>query len=221
MNMNKLPWWMFDTTKLIGAEDPPEGGAGNEGEGDQGGEGDEGGNEGGPEKVKPEDVTGLKSALDKERRENARKDRELARLQKAEKEREDAEKTEVQRAKEEAETANTRAARLAEGFRDERINNAIITAANKANFFDPEDAVLAVDRDAISWDQDEDNPAQVKIDRKTVENAVKKLATSKPHLVKSGTSDQGPTGGQFGAGNNSKNKGEADEATYQLRYPAL
>lgn len=226
MSNTQLPWWITDNFELTGAEDPPDGGTegtGGEGAGtgQEGTEGNEGGEEGAPKEKDPADTTGLKSALEKERRDRARAERELKRLQTAEQERADAEKTEVQRAKDEAETAKTKAARLAAGFRDERINNAIIAAAVKNGFFDAEDAVLAVDRDSISWDQDDDDPAKVTIDKKTVETAVKKLATQKPHLIKKGTDDGQRSGSQFGGGGTGSKQQEADEAVYRRRYSAL
>lgn len=221
-----LPEYLLDPNfAVIGAEDPPEGGTGNEGEGGEGegGDGGEGGEgEGGSEKEKqtPEDTAGLKSALEKERKANADKDRELRRLQKAEEDRANAEKTEVQRAKDDAEKAKSRSERLAAGFLSEKLNNAIRVAANKANFHDPDDAIMAVDRDMISYEQDDEDPAKVTIDKKTIESAVKKLATSKPHLIKTGTDDGGPTGSQFGGGTRGSKK-DADEAALREKYPAL
>lgn len=227
MSNAKLPWWLFDKFVLVGAEEPPAEGGSEDGDGgegsEEGTEGTEGGDDGsdsGKER-EPEDTAGLKSALEKERRANAAKDRELKRFQKLEEDRQNADKTEVQRAKEDAEKAKTKAERLAVGFRDEKINNTIRAAANKAGFHDAEDAILAVDRESISWEQDDDDPARVTVDRKTVESAVKKLAGQKPHLVKSGTTDNGPTGGQFGGSGKGGNNGEADEVAYRTRYPSL
>lgn len=216
---------------IIGAEDGDEGGEGGQGsEGDSGdgsgdsdsgegdgdvGDGDGDGEEG--DEQKP-DVTGLKSALAKERAENKRKDKELKRLQKAQQAKEDAEKSDLEKAQGEAETSKAKAEKLAAGFLKTSLNSAIRAEATKLGFIDVDDALNGISRDDLEFEQDEDDPSDIDIDQKSVQKAVKALATKKPHFIKSGTDDGEPSGSQFG-GSNKKKKSSDDEL--RERYPSL
>lgn len=189
------------------------------GDGDPGdGDGDAGDGSDGDEGEKP-DVTGLKSALEKERAANKQKDKELKALRKAKEAKENAEKSDVERAETERAAAVAKAEKLAAGFLKTNLNSAIRRAAEKAGFIDPDDAVGSISREDIIFEQDEDDPSDVDIDQKSVEKAVKALATKKPHFVKSGTGDGEPSGSQFG-GSKQKGKKSSDDQLRE-RYPSL
>lgn len=215
---------------IIGAEDGDgeaeggESGSGESGDGDGDGDSGEGGGESGSGSGDSEggdkpDVTGLKSALEKERAANKQKDKELKALRKAKEAKENAEKSDVERAETERATAVAKAEKLAEGFLRTNINGAIRRAAEKAGFIDPDDAVGSINRDDITFEQDDDDPSDVDIDQKSVDKAVKALATKKPHFVKTGTSDGEPSGSQFG-GSKQKGKKSSDDELRE-RYPSL
>jgi hypothetical protein len=214
---------------IIGAEDGDGDGDGEPGSsGDGSGDGDSGegdgepdGDEGdadGDDGDKP-DVTGLKSALAKERAANKAKDKELKRLQKAQKAQEDAEKSDLEKAQGEAETNKAKAEKLAAGFLRTNLNSAIRAEAEKAGFIDVDDALNGISRDDLEYEQDEDDPSEVDIDLKSVQKAVKALATKKPHFIKKGTDDGEPSGSQFGGSRKKKAKSSDDEL--RERYPSL
>jgi hypothetical protein len=216
---------------IIGAEGDGDGegeggenGAGDSGDGsgdgDPGdGDGDADGDSDGSDDGEKPDVKGLKSALEKERAANKQKDKELKALRKAKEAKENAEKSDVERAEAERTAAVAKAEKLAEGFLRTNINGAIRRAAEKAGFIDPDDAVGSISREDITFEQDEDDPSDVDIDQKSVEKAVKALATKKPHFVKSGTDDGGASGSQFG-GSKQKGKKSSDDQLRE-RYPSL
>lgn len=192
----------------------------NSGDGDPGdGDGDAGDGSDGDDGGEKPDVTGLKSALAKERAENKAKEKELKALRKAELARENASKTDLEQAQALAEASKTKAEKLASGFLKTNLNSAIRRAAEKAGFIDPDDAVGSISRDDLTFEQDEDDPSDVTIDQKSVDKAVKALATKKPHFVKSGTDDGEPSGSQFG-GSKQKGKKSSDDELRE-RYPSL
>lgn len=164
-------------------------------------------------------INGLKSALASERRLRENAERELKKRQKAEADRELAEKTEVEQAKIRADQAAQKVTALAQGLLREKLDNALVAAANKAKFIDPSDMVLLVDRSQLVYTQDEDNPAQITIDQKVIDSVVKELATKKPHLVKTGTDDGEPTGSAFG-GPAPKGQKPTEDALREM-YPSL
>jgi hypothetical protein len=161
-------------------------------------------------------VIGLKTALETERSTRKAQDKELAKLRREKEERELAEKTEVEQAQIKADKAVARADKLAAGLLDRDLNDAIRTAAEA--FIDPTDAIEGVDRKKLVFEQDPDDPSNITIDKKSVERAVKDLATRKPHFLKQGTEDGEPSGSTFGG--NQRKKKTADE-TYKERYPSL
>lgn len=161
---------------------------------------------------------GLRRALEAERAQNKANLKKLKAFEKAQEEAADKEKTESEREKSRAEKAESKLTKLAEGYRTSVLHAAIRKAA--ADFVDAEDVINALaNDDSIGVEQDEDDPSDVTIDEKTVQAAVKKLATKKPHWLKTGTSDGERTGSQFGAGKGRK-KPSGDDALKQ-KYPAL
>jgi hypothetical protein len=146
-------------------------------------------------------TAGLQSALQKERDANkkAKEDaKRLSELEAKEKEREDASKSEMDKIAERATKAEAeRDAAIAEreaakkSLQAERIRNVVIANASKAGFVDPEDAYALIDLASIKIDEE---------DKVTgVDEAVKKLAEAKPHLLgqaKKGDGVGTPRGGQ-------------------------
>ena len=171
-----------------------------------------------------QDLTGLKSAIKAERelKKAAEKkakaaDKRATALQK-EKDAKEAEKlSDIEKANKKATEAEAKATKLVEGYVKVNINAAIEKAAS--NFIDIDDVLSRVDRSLITFEQDEDDPSIVTVDKKSVQAAVKKLATEKPHWIKSGTEDGEPSGGQFG--NHKKQKASVEESQLKEFYPSL
>jgi hypothetical protein len=161
---------------------------------------------------------GLKSALEKERKAARDAQKELNRLKKQQEDAALKEKSEVEQAQAREQKAAERAQKLAAGLLRRDIDAAIRRAAEESKFIDPTDAVDGVDRSALTFSQDEDDPTEIDIDAKTVERAVKALAAKKPHFLRRGTEDGEPTGSQFGG----SKTGKVDKVdTYKQLYPSL
>lgn len=116
----------------------------------------------------------------------------------------------------------TKTTRLAERLRLREIDAAIIQAAQEAGFIDPTDAVTDFIRSQVEYDQDEDDPAEIEVDLDTVEDAVKKLARKKKHLV-----GEVPDKNRQKSGSKFRKKAGDDgdkssmEKTLQANYPSL
>jgi hypothetical protein len=167
-----------------------------------------------------DDKAELKEALRKERAANKAKEKELKRLQRQQEDAELAKKDETEAERLRRERAEERLTKLASGYLKTRLDQAIRDAATKLNFVDVNDALAGVDREALTFEQDEDDPSDVTIDEKSVAREVKALATRKPHWVKAGTDDGEPTGSTFGGAGRRKGKG-TNEETLRSKYPAL
>lgn len=163
-------------------------------------------------------VKGLKSALEEERRANRARDKELKALRKEKADRELGEQSAVEQANTKAEKAAEKAAKLSAGLLKRDLNSSIERVAKDMGFIDPSDAIEGVDRSKLVYEQDEDDPSVITIDGKTVEKAVKDLATKKPHFLKTGTEDGEPSGSQFGAPGRKK---KTTVETYKESYPSL
>ena len=164
---------------------------------------------------------GLKSALQKERRERRKLEKENRRLAAAQKSREDSEKDETTKAKDEASAAQTKAAKLATRLRDTKLDNSIIKLANGMNFVDVDDALRLIDRDAVELDQDEDDPSDIEIDEKSVKVALEALLKAKPHLLKGEQQKPPPPKSGSKTGGGEKSKEQLDEEALASKYPAL
>jgi hypothetical protein len=224
-----------------GENDGDTGGSGGSGEGgtgdtgDTGGEGDDtgGGDDGGDDDTGsdevPDDLDGLKKALKTERelRKKAEKglkltDREKRKLQKAQDDLKTAEEGEVAAAKTAAEKSAKQVTNLAAKLKQTSLENAVLAAARKLKFRDPDDVITQLARSnfsGIDIDQDDDDPSDIEIDAKSVEKAVKAVATAKPHwLIAAG--DGSPSGGSFNGGKPSGgNKNKNQELAE--RFPAI
>lgn len=223
-----LPKWMTHPY-IIGFETDPAGGtgdAGAAGDQSQGGSGSGGTGDKGDDQGKQtdenlgtkEDVTGLKAALAAERETNKANAKKLAAAERREQDLADKDKTEVEKAKADLERSTARTAKLAEGFKRSALNSEIEKAARAAKFIDPDDAYRSIDLSAITVEQDDDDPADVKVDSKAVKALVEALAKKKPYLV-GGEAGGDPSGSKFGGGKSDKKV--ADTAALMEKYSAL
>lgn len=163
-------------------------------------------------------VKGLRSALSKERAARTKLERELKKQNKAKEEAALAEKSELEQANTRLQASNDKLTKLAAGYLQSKLESAIRDAAKDAKFIDSDDAIAGVDRSALIFEQDEDDPANVTIDSASIKAAVKALATKKPHFISSGTDDGEATGGKFGG---RKKKPNAGDDALREKYPAL
>lgn len=212
-------WWLTNNAAVLGFEGEGEGAEGANGAaGGAAGSGAEG--EGKPEGAnsQPDETAGLKSALQKEREGRKQMEKELAAFRKQQQEAEDAKKDDVQRLTDQQARAAERLAKLAVGYKNSAVEQAILQAAGEAKFRDPSDALRPEILSAIGVEQDEDDPSKVTIDATTVKDAIKALAKSKPHyLVVPGNG--GPSGSKFGG---NTQQGKTDRASeLAAKYPAL
>jgi len=235
MRVMRMNWWSYLTEPIIGF-DEGEGagtGAGGEGAGEGASKAEEGAGEGqGSEGTGNEgqgvvdDTSGLKSALQKERDGRKALEKELAALKKADQKRADAELSEVERLRKENEAEKGKAIKLAQGFRQNAINQAILAAASEAKFIDPSDALRPEVLEAIVVEQDEDDPSNVTVDKATVTAAVKELAKTKKHFIRvEGQQQQrqttGPKSGSSFGGSGNQTKQTAEQQALVAKYPAL
>jgi hypothetical protein len=235
MKHTQQAWWLNLTASIIGFDDNGDGGgAGDGGAGDGGDGGDASGAAGdgdgsaagdGGASSGGEDVSGLKSALEKERTDRKALEKELKGFRTAAQTKADAEKTEVQRLTDANAAAIAKTTKLAEGFKTSAVRTAVLEAAGKAKFRDATDALTADVLAAIGVEQDEDDPTQVTIDAATVTEAIKQLAKKKPHYLATTTPAGGqgggtPSGSKFG-GSNNNGKVDPTKAALAERYPAL
>lgn len=215
-----------------GAGDGGDGGGddgGLDGDDGDGGDGDDGaGGDDSHDDDSPDDLEGLKKALRAERelRKKAEKglkltEREKRKLEKAQQDIADAEKGETEAAKKKADEADTKVKGLAAKLRQRDIESAITKAARTARFRDPDDVIAQLQRSnfaGIEVDQDDDDPSDIEIDEKSVEKAVKAIATKKPHWLLADGEDTA-SGSKFGGKGGDKNK--TTEQQLAERFPAL
>lgn len=233
MRLTRKNWWTTLTNPIVGFDEGEGEGSGASGAGEGANGAGEGAGEGqGSSGTSTEgagaseDVSGLKSALQKEREEKKALEKELKAFRKTKEESELAEKSEVEQATTKAQKAEAKAAKLAEGFRKNAVNQAILKAASNAKFRDPSDALRPEVLAAISVEQDEDDPTNITVDEKTVTEAIKALAKSKPHYLATENGQgnqqrQAPkSGSQFG-GSGTQSNLTADEQALAKKYPAL
>lgn len=170
-----------------------------------------------PEELTAADRAALLEALRKEREARRQYEKKVRQQEQAQREAELAEQGELAQAQAKLQEANQRNEQLLNGIRRDRVNRAIEKAAEKLRFIDLDDALAQTDRQNIQITEDEDE--LFIIDQASVEAAVKALATKKPHLVRVGTEDGGPSGSGFGA--KGRKKTGASEEEILERYPAL
>lgn len=167
---------------------------------------------------KEKDTTGLKSALEKERADRKRLEKEAKALRKFKEDSESKDKTDSERATEKATKAEEKATRLAGKLRAAALENMVTKVAGKLKFTDAEDALRFLDMDSITIDQDDDDPSEITIDEKSVERALKTVADKKPYLIGEGSSNE-KSGSKFGGGR--KDQKDLDDEALKEKYPAL
>lgn len=237
-------WWLNNLPRIIGFDGEGEGGAGTgtgtegggpgegegtgegeSGEGQEGaeGEGDESGSEGASK--------GLKTALDRERRDRKALQAKVRAFEAAEKARTDAEKSDVERLTGDKTTAEEKAQKLIAGYKTSFLRTAVLEAARTAGFADPTDAMRGEVLDDLGVEQDDDDPSIVEIDTKELNRRVKQLLKDKPHYKGSAAGDnqqnqnqqQGRSGSKFGGGNGNQSAEQtaARRAELNRLYSAL
>lgn len=230
--LNKNQWWMTLSAAIVGFDEQgggapvTQGGAeGGQGSGPTGAEGQGEGNPPAPKTYTAEELAGLKSALEKERNDRKALDKELSSFRKAQQEREDAEKTEVQRLTDQQNRLAQNYAKLAEGYRDNAVEKAVLAEATKLKFLDPSDALRNEVLRGLTVEQNEEDPTQVTVDMAEIQRRVKELARSKPHYVTQGPA-RPPVAQKSGSQFNSQqprgtDQQSAERARLAELYPAL
>lgn len=169
------------------------------------------------EQEEKQDNTALVSALKKEREARRKLEKENKRLAKTKKSLEDKDASDLDKAKNEATENKTKAEKLAAKLKQSALDNFIQKKAMNMKFVDLDDALRLVDRELIDVEQDEDDPDEIVIDEKSVDDALKALVTKKPHLI--GEAKPPASGSKFG-GSKDKKEPDQDEALRE-KYPAL
>jgi hypothetical protein len=195
------------SAKLFRFRTPADGDAG--GAGGAGGGGAEG--DSGNDDVKDKTVEQLKAELKEARKilsaanfQAVQERKKLEAFEKEKAEKEEAEKSEAQKLKERAEKAEAAAQAAQDAIVQRDINDAIRDAAREAGFIDVSDALQLVDRSAIKLDGGKVTGAA---------DAVKALAKSKTHLVKSPDKKAPPAAPGAGAGQGKAKPSDADRTT--------
>jgi hypothetical protein len=213
-------WWLTLNRPILGFEDEGEGaGAGDEGTEGEPGEGQEAEGEPDDKSGKVDDTAGLKSALEKERADRKKLEKELKIFRTAKQAADDAEKDDVDRLTAERDRAAEKAVKLAAGFKTSAVEAAVIAAAGKAKFRDPSDALRPEVLSIIGVEQDDDDPTKVTIDAASLDQAIKDLAKNKPHYIGIEEKKLPKSGSTYG-GKPSDGKGDAN-AELKRKYPVL
>lgn len=167
---------------------------------------------------KDKEANNLREALRKERKERRKFEREATRLKKDSDRAKDKDTSDADKARKDAEEAQGKTQRLAVKLRNTATDNVITKLATKMKFRDLDDALKLIDRSKIEVDQDDEEPEEIEIDETSVNDALKTLAKSKPHLLIA-AGDGDPSGGNLGSKTNEKDK--LDDTKLKDLYPAL
>lgn len=122
------------------------------------------------------ELESLRKALKAANAESMTRRKRLEELEAAEEARKAAELSEIDKAQRAQAAAEARAQAAEERMRTATIRNAVVLAASKASFYDPEDAFRLADLGSVEIGED----GRVS----GVEEALKALAKVKPHLVR-------------------------------------
>lgn len=229
LNSDK-PWWVTLDYSIFGSEGEGDGsgsgeGAGGAGEGAREGEGEGqgGAGTGGAGDGATDDASGLKTALERERRDKKALEKELKLLRKGKQDQDDAEKTEIQRLTDHSTRQSEKVTKLAAKFKQSAVEAAVRKAAGNAKFLDPSDALRPDVLSAIGVEQDEDDPSEVTIDEASVVKAVTALAKAKPHWVQPTEKKTTKPKSGSGFGGSTITQPQPDEAKAELirKFPAL
>ena len=224
------PWYRSDFT-IFGREGEDDGGTDNSGaDGDDDADDDDSDDDADEddaeddtdEKSKKSDTAALRKALREERAARKALEKDKAARDKAAARQKKGEENELTTLKHDHEEATTKLGRLAAGFLTAELNTAIREEARSQKFRDPSDALALISREDLDFEQDEDDPSKVEIDADSVKDALKALARKKPHLIASGTDDDGPTGSTGIGRGRKKGSGERTVEDYRnMGYSAL
>ncbi len=129
------------------------------------------------------ELASLRAALKAANAESMTRRKKLDELEAAEEERKAAQLSEVEKARKAQADAEAKAMATEERLRTAAIRNAVVLAASKANFYDPEDAFRLADLAEVQVADDGTVTG--------VDNALKTLTKAKPHLVKTTSSGGG------------------------------
>lgn len=228
MRQNTIQWWKLIEKPIRGFDDGGEGAGAGQGtpEGEQGSGQGQAGQQGeatsqAAKTYTAEEVAGMKSALEKERAERKTADKELKAFREAQQAREDAEKTEVQRLTDQNAGLGDKYTKLAAGYMQSSIRDAVMAAARAEKFLDPSDAMRPEVLSDLPVEQDADDPTKITLDDAELKRRVKALAKDKPHYL--GTTQSGATrsGSTFGGARNQGASPQAESARMATLYPAL
>lgn len=122
------------------------------------------------------ELASLRAALRAANAESMTRRKKLDELEAAEEERKAAQLSEVEKARKAQADAEAKAMATEERLRTAAIRSAVVLAASKANFYDPEDAFRLADLAEVQVADDGTVTG--------VDNALKALTKAKPHLVK-------------------------------------
>lgn len=151
--------------------------------------GDEGGDSG--------DTAGLKSALRKERKARRAAEKEAKALKKQKETSNQQEQEDLAATKASLETEQQKTIRLAAKFAEKSVNDEVRRQAREMRFIDEDVAVTMINRELVEFDQDDDDPASVDVDKDSVKEALDDLKTRKPHLLVA-EGDEDASGSKFG-----------------------
>lgn len=122
------------------------------------------------------ELASLRAALRAANAESMTRRKKLDELEAAEEERKAAQLSEVEKARKAQADAEAKAMATEERLRTAAIRSAVVLAASKANFYDPEDAFRLADLATVQVADDGTVTG--------VDDALKTLTKAKPHLVK-------------------------------------
>jgi len=178
---------------------------------------DDPGTEGQGGKTSDDDTSGGESEEAKLRKRMRAADQRASTAERELRELKDKDKPELERAQNRVKELEPQIEALGSTVRDLRLQVAFLSA-NEFTWHDPEDALRLADMDGVEIDDD----------GKVIglKDALKKLATSKPHLVKKEQSsdDDEDEGKPSGSTQNGKRKGDKkalDREALAKKYPAL
>lgn len=225
MTQTELPYWL-QTLVIIGREDDDDKDDDKDSDADKDDEDEDDDQDdkdkddkGDDDKDSPEKVEAdLRAALAKERKLRRTAEREARKAsKKASTDKTDKDEKETA---EKLQASEQKTAKLAEGFRRNEVEKAVLAEARKLGFIDPTDALISSVLKEVDVDQDEEDPTDVEVDLESVEDAVKELARKKKHLIgEPGSGTGGKSGGKFRKKGNNDDK--ASDTVLTEHYPSL
>lgn len=197
IQIDNLPEWLLEPSWIRFAEDEPEDtdddDDADDAEEDDDDEEDDAEKAAAKKSKEAEDTSGLKSALQKERSDRKRLEKEAKELRRFKETAERKGKSETDNAKADATKASQKAEKLAAKLQTNEVDLTIIKVIQsdpKLKFRDIDDALSLVKRGDIEVEQDEDDPSEIDVDSDSVVKALQALARRKPHLLVDSSNDE-------------------------------